>query len=437
MQALKLIALIVVVFVLAQLNQWSILDKVFFALVGLLLIAWLWSRYSLGGLRLTRETRTDRAQVGQPLLERVRIENRSRLGKLFVEVLDHSDLPGHRVSRVVNLAPNDAWRWRVETICSRRGRFRIGPMTLRSGDPFGLFPAVKTVPETSELLVYPATVDLSAFALPVGELPGGTAIQRRTPFVTPNATGVRDYFPGDAFNRISWSATARTGKLMVKEFELDPTADIWIVVDLERAAHVGASRSQAASAMGAPGATGANGDEIPLWYWLDSTEEYAVTVAASLARHFLNQNRNVGLIASSEQSVSIPTDRGGRQMIKILEQLAVARADGSMPFGEVLLAESAQFSRNSSVIVVTPSVNDEWVQSLITIISRRVQCVAVVIEPSTFGSAESSLFVVSSLASVGAPTYMVKYGDDISRALATHATAAPIRHGPAVTRVSS
>jgi uncharacterized protein (DUF58 family) len=411
--ALKLIALAIAVFVLAQLNQWSILDKVFFALLGLLVVAKFWSRFSLGGLRLTRDTKTDRAQVGQPLLERVRIENRSRLATLWVEIIDHSDLPAHRVSRVVHLGPNDATRWRVETICARRGRFRIGPMSLRSGDPFGLFPMEKVVPDTHELLVYPATVDLSAFALPVGELPGGTAIQRRTPFVTPNAAGVRDYFPGDSFNRISWSATARAGKLMVKEFELDPTADIWIAVDLNATAQAGAS--------GMASLPQFNGGEVPLSFWLDSTEEYAVTIAASLARHFLNQNRNVGLIASSEQAISIPTDRGGRQMLKILEQLAVVRADGSTPFGEILLAEGTQFTRNSTVIVVTSSTDEEWVQSLIGIVSRHVQCVAVVIEPSTFGAGESSLFVVSSLASVDVPTYLVKYGDDISRALASHA----------------
>jgi uncharacterized protein (DUF58 family) len=411
--ALKLVALAVAVFVLAQLNQWSILDKVFFALLGLLIVAKFWSRFSLGGLRLTRDTKTDRAQVGQPLLERIRIENRSRIAKLWVELIDHSDLPGHRVSRVVHLGPNDATRWRVETICARRGRFRIGPLALKSGDPFGLFPMEKVVPDTHELLVYPATVDLSAFALPVGELPGGTAIQRRTPFVTPNAAGVRDYFPGDAFNRISWSATARAGKLMVKEFELDPTADIWIVVDLNASVHAGAS--------GMASLPQFTGGEVPLSFWLDSTEEYAVTIAASLARHFLNQNRNVGLLGSSNQLISIPTDRGGRQMLKILEQLAVVRADGTVPFGEFVLAEGSQFTRNSTVIVVTSSTDEEWVQALIGIVSRHVQCVAVVIEPSTFGAGESSLFVVSSLASVGVPTYLVKYGDDISRALATHA----------------
>jgi uncharacterized protein (DUF58 family) len=411
--AIKLVAIVIAVFVLAQLNQWPILDKVFFALLGLLIVAKFWSRFSLGGLRLTRDTKTDRAQVGQPLLERVRIENRSRIAKLWVELIDHSDLPGHRVSRVVHLGANDATRWRVETICARRGRFRIGPMTLRSGDPFGLFPMEKLVPDTHELLVYPATVDLSAFALPIGELPGGTAIQRRTPFVTPNAAGIRDYFPGDAFNRISWTATARAGRLMVKEFELDPTADIWIAVDLNASVQAGAS--------GISTLPNFTGGEVPLSFWLDSTEEYAVTIAASLARHFLNQNRNVGLLGSSRQPISIPTDRGGRQMLKILEQLAVARADGDVPFGELLLAEGSQFTRNSTVIVITSSIDEEWVQSLIGIVSRHVQCVAVVIEPSTFGSGGSSLFVVSSLAAVGVPTYLVKYGDDISRALATHA----------------
>jgi uncharacterized protein (DUF58 family) len=413
MNALKFIALAIAVFVLSQLNQWSILDKVFFALVALLFISKLWSSFSLTGLDLTRETKTDRAQVGQPLLERIRIVNRSRLAKLWVEIIDHSDLPAHRVSKVVHLKANDARRWRVETICARRGRFRIGPLTLRSSDPFGLFPSEKFIPDSHELLVYPATVDLSAFTLPIGQLPGGTAIQRRTPFVTPNAAGVRDYFSGDAFNRISWTATARTGKLMVKEFELDPTADIWIAVDLQSAVQAGASNMSSL-----PNLT--NG-EVPLSFWLDSTEEYAVTVAASLSRHFLSQNRNVGLLASSSQPVSIPTDRGGRQMLKILEQLAVVRADGTAPFGEMLLAEGGQFSRNSTVIAITSSTNEEWVQSMISILSRNVQCVAVVIEPGTFGAAESSLFVVSSLASVGVPTYLVKYGDDISRSLASYA----------------
>jgi uncharacterized protein (DUF58 family) len=420
MNALKLAILAVVILILAQLNQWDVLDNVFFTLIGVLVVAWIWSWFSLRDVTVSRDTRADRAQVGQTFTERLRIQNRSRISKLWVEVIDQSDMPGHRVSRVVHLGPNDSNRWRTETTAARRGKFRIGPLVLRSGDPFGLFPRYHVEPHTEDLLVYPATVDLSAFALPVGELPGGSAIQRRTPFVTPNAAGVRDYFPGDAFNRIAWRATARTGQLMVKEFELDPTADLWIALDMDREVQAGS--------LGGVALPNVQGDDVPLSFWLDSTEEYGVTIAASLARHFLNQNRNVGLLVNNAQGITVPADRGGRQMLKILEQLAVVQADGDTPFSELLIADGSLFTRNSTLITITSSTEDDWVQALIGIVSRNVQTVSVVIEPSTFGGANSSLMVVSDLASVNIPTYLVKYGDDISRALATYATdSSPVR----------
>ena len=413
MNGLKLAIIALVILILAQLNQWDVLDNVFFTFIGLLGLAYLWSYLSLRGVTVQRDSRSDRAQVGQTFQERIRVRNASRLGKLWVELLDQSSLPGHLVSRVVHLGSFDSNRWRVDTVAARRGQFRIGPMLLRSGDPFGLFPRYHVIPETTELLVYPATVDLSAFALPVGELPGGSAIQRRTPFVTPNAAGVRDYFPGDAFNRIAWRATARTGQLMVKEFELDPTADLWLVLDLEASVQAGALGGAALPAM--------QTSDVPLSFWLDSTEEYGVTIAASLARHFLNQNRNVGLIINESPTTVIPADRGGRQMLKILEQLAVARANGDMPLAELLIAEGGLFTRNSTVIAITSSTDEAWVQAVINIVTRNVQSVAVVIEPNTFGGQDSSLMVVSDLASINIPTYLVKYGDDISQALSTHA----------------
>lgn len=413
MNGLKLAIIAVVILILAQLNQWDVLDNVFFTFIGLLGIAYVWSLLSLRGVTVLRDARSDRAQVGQTFQERIRVRNQSRLGKLWVELLDQSNLPGHLVSKVVHLGSHDSNRWRVDTVAARRGQFRIGPMLLRSGDPFGLFPRYRVIPETTELLVYPATVDLSAFALPVGELPGGSAIQRRTPFITPNAAGVRDYFPGDAFNRIAWRATARTGKVMVKEFELDPTADLWIVLDLDASVQEGALSGSAMPAM--------QTSDVPLSFWLDSTEEYGVTIAASLARHFLNQNRNVGLIVNESPTTVIPADRGGRQMLKILEQLAVARANGDMPLAELLVAEGGLFTRNSTVITITPSTDESWVQAVINIVTRNVQSVSVVIEPNTFGGQDSSLMVVSDLASVNIPTYLVKYGDDISQALSTHA----------------
>ena len=414
---LKLAGFAAVILVLAQVNNWRLLDKLFLTIVALLAIAWLWSWSSLRGLRIEREIGADRAQVGQEVGERIRVENTSRWGKLWVELRDHSSLPGHNASQVVSLLPRGSARWHARSICMRRGRFLVGPMTLQGGDPFGLFPTRRLLHQTHELLVYPATVDVSSFVLPVGELPGGSITQGRTPQITPNAVGVREYLPGDSFNRISWASTARTGHLMVKEFELDPTADVWMVLDMDGRTHV----------QGTPQGVVTEQDDPFARLLLNSSEEYAVTVAASLARHFLNQNRTVGLMATGQHREVIPTDRGARQLMKILESLAVLRAEGQQPLPELLLAEAGRFGRHSTIIVITASTDETIARALVGLVARGVKVVCIIVEPSTFGANESALMLVSGLAAIAVPTYLIKRGEDIARSLTGYMGRAPVR----------
>ena len=148
-------------------------------------------------------------------------------------------LPGHYSSHVIhNLGGRNAYTWRVNTICTERGRYQLGPIRLRTSDPFGLFPMERDFAATTHVVVYPLTFDIHQFALPMGILPGGDALRRRTHYVTTNASGVRDYAPGDSFGRIHWPSTARRDRLIVKEFELDPLADIWIVPDMAIFGHI-------------------------------------------------------------------------------------------------------------------------------------------------------------------------------------------------------
>ena len=100
----------------------------------------------------------------------------------------------------------------------------------------------------SRIIVYPPTVPIHRFATPIGTLSGGEAVRRRAHFVTTNAAGVRDYQPGDSFNRIHWRSSARKDRLLVKEFELDPLADVWIFLDLSRGSLV--ERPQAKANIG-------------------------------------------------------------------------------------------------------------------------------------------------------------------------------------------
>lgn len=410
MNAVKLVVLIIAAVAVGQTTNWEVADQIAVALLVLLVLAWLWSRFSLRRLTASRRVASDRTQVGQLLVEQIEVHNGSGLGKLWLEVIDHSTLPNHAVSRVVNVPRRGAVAWEVVTRCVRRGRYQLGPLAFRSGDPLGIFPKRSVAPEVHEIVVYPAVIELESVPVPAGLLAGGDALDRRTPFTTPNIASVRDYSPGDAFNRISWSATARVGRLMVKEFDLDPTADIWLVLDLQGGVHRTASRPLNF----VPNAHG----EFPLEAWLDSTVEYAVTIVASLAGHFLRQRRNVGLIASGVHLELLAPDRSGRQLVKILEDLAVASADGNLSLAEVLVAEGRRFSRHDSLLVITPSTDETWVTTLAEISGKRVKTAAVLVEPETFAQAPSSLMAISGLVAAGIPTQLIKYGDDIASALA-------------------
>jgi uncharacterized protein (DUF58 family) len=355
-------------------------------------VCYLWARYNVSGLQVEVTRLVDRAQVGQFAEEMIVVRNPSWFPRVWIEVDDASDLPGARLGKVISLGGRRRTSWRSQTLLTRRGVYSVGPVRVSSSDPFGLFKMQRDYGGRGQIIVYPPFIDLPHFTVPPASLPGEGRFRRRTHYVTPNASGVRDYVWGDSFNRIHWASTARTGKLMVKTFELDPASDIWIVLDLQRRAQAG------------------SGDE--------STEEYGVKIAASVARYFLNANRNVGFIAFGDRLDIIDTERGGQQMTRILESLAMARAVGDVPVGNLLNVEGKRFGRHTTVVLITPSADEEWVTSLLMLTQRGVKVAAVVIEASTFGGKDNALMVVSQLTAADIWSYLIKQGDDLTNTLA-------------------
>ncbi|WP_420631602.1 DUF58 domain-containing protein [Candidatus Leptofilum sp.] len=389
-------------------------------LLGLLLIisfAWAWT--NINYVHLSRVTRTRRAQVGRPLEERFTVRNTSRIPKLWLEVRDFSSLPNHYSSHVVNgLGPRRTYTWRVTTICRQRGRYQLGPIRLKTSDPFGLFPMQRDLVATTNVVIYPLTFEIHQFALPLGILPGGDALRRRTHYVTTNASGVRDYAPGDSFSRIHWRSTARRNRLIVKEFELDPLADIWIVPDMAVFGHVAPRPEDEAEEL----SWGPWGF-IPNWRQGDeftlpaTTEEYTVTVAASLAQYFLRHDRAVGMLGYGQTNEIVQPDRGERQMNRILETLSVLRAEGEIPISDMLHAESHLFPRGTTVIVITPTTHEKWPTAARQLARRGLRVVSVLINPASFGGVRGSDGVFSMLQASGMVAYMVNSEDDLTTVL--------------------
>ncbi|MBN1219207.1 MAG: DUF58 domain-containing protein [Anaerolineae bacterium] len=401
----------------------SIGGPLFFSLTylftAILLFSFIWAWLNVHWIRVTRQIRARQVQVGGFIEEHFVMQNTGWLPKLWIQFKDESNLPGHRANRVISsLGGKSQKTWHVRTPCYQRGRFSLGPISLTSGDPFGLFEFTQRLSHfASHVVVYPMTVDLPTFQPPVGEQTGGEAVRRRTHYVTTNVSGIRDYVFGDSFNRIHWPSTARNNRMMVKEFELDPMADVWIFLDMERRVQAGLSYKD----IPPPDLPLVHWEKLPEFKLPPSTEEYSVAVAASVAKHFLERNRSVGLItyANAHHREIAQSDRGERQLARIYEMLAVAQAHGTIPLAEVLAAETLRFSRNITLVIVTPAVELQWVSVAHHIMSRGVRVTAIVIDPGSFGMPHHSLEVEIELTASHIPHYVVRQGDALGQVLTT------------------
>src|SRR5579859_3428329 len=374
---------------------------------ALLIVSFIWSWTSVNWVRISRQTLARRAQVGKTLDEIFTVRNTGLLPKVWLEIRDYSDMPGHRPSAVVPmLLPRRAYRWVSQTMCVVRGEFTLGPMTIISGDPFGLFQISRHIAATSKILIYPATVPIHDFIAPTGLLSGGDAQRQRTHVVTTNASGVREYAPGDSFNRIHWKSSARKDRLLVKEFDLDPLADIWVMLDLsasavfERPYNVDGYREDALF--------------IP-----PASDEYAIVAAASLAQHFLIRERALGFVTYNPHRTFLQPDHGNRQFTRILEALAVARSETPVTCEQLLAVEGHHMGRGTTIIIVTADPSDNWIREATLLVRRGLRTVAVVVDAQSFGAVNvrSSDDTRLLLEAGGVPTYGVRQGDNISVSL--------------------
>lgn len=215
---------------------------------------------------------------------------------------------------------------------ARRGVITVGPMTIGRGDPLGILQRDHTWPEIQHLYVHPVTVALpGSSAGLLRDLEGATTKTIVDSDLAFHA--IRDYVTGDSRRHVHWKSTAKTGKLMVRQYEETRRSRIAIVLDLEQAKY-------------------ASEDEF----------EMAVSAAASLGLQAVRDGREMVITASAE----IPRHARGRvHSIRTLPTInGITMLDGMsgvewsedvMTLDEVALMTSQEAQQLSLVFLVTGS----------------------------------------------------------------------------------
>jgi len=333
---------------------------------GMWLISYLWARSLKDSLRLDRELSFGWKQVGDRLQERVLLENEGWAPSLWVEIDDHSDMREYEISSVTDIRGGQRQRWITQGMCDHRGLFTIGPVTLEAEDPFGLYDVSVDYTDSVNMMVVPQVIPLPEIEI----APGGRIAEGRSSIESVRQTvssgGVREYEAGDSLRWLHWPTTARMDDLYVRLFDIEPSSDWWVLLDMDPEVQVGEGRL--------------------------STEEHGVILAASIVNHGLQMGKSVGLVSYGEELVWHSPEFGDAHLWSILRSLATIRPGGP-PLAQILGRIRSFIEERTSLVIITPSLDPEWISALELLKRVGVAPTVLLLDPLSFGgSGEIELF---------------------------------------------
>ena len=367
--------------------------RLYYALGILLVVGWFWARSSSNNLTAEIERSKGPHTVGGKISEVVTMRNGGGTPKAWVEVEDRTDLPGIKFKHVASLGLTVSFdRVEMSQTATRRGEYKIGPLVVRTSDPFGLFPQEVVFGSEETILVNPKIIDIPDFATTAIQHLGETSRRQRTRVLSTDVASVREYESGDDLSKIHWLSTARTGQMMVKQFDQGSSGDMWVLFDQHTNSVVNNN--------------------------IDSTDEIAATVAASVVDRYARTFLPVGYISHGSQSLVTLPDRSSHHRDQIIRHIATSKPTGDITILEALSDIEREFGQNTSLVVITAANDGPWVEALAGLSKRGIRINTVLINRHSYGG-DSNESALSHLASSGVSTYPLRMGQAIPDALKT------------------
>ena len=362
-------------------------------LIGAVIAGFVMPARMLRGLQITRGGPSEIRQFQEALVD-VSLSNTSKGTRLSIQI-DDAHLSPTRLFAPI-LGPGELTEIASLRVARRRGLFENTPITISTTAPFGVARRKRQIAVEGATLVLPVVSELGelAFIQPAPAL--DTAIHtvpRRGQ--GPEYLGVREYRTGDSMRHVHWPSTARTGTIMVREFEQETTRRLAIVVDSSRDC----------------------GQE---WTPLDRS----CSAVASIALAASARGQGARLIASGEAGTEI---LARAESGELLRKLALLVPDGLSDFARVVSGLGAELRGVQTVVLVFPTWRANSAESLAPAVRAlgekvaRVVVLAVVVDPDEAPGVASGRAEIAALESTlleaGADVYVWRIGEELADAL--------------------
>lgn len=308
-------------------------------------------------LSCSRTISPDRIQVGNPTQVVLRLENMSRIPTGLMLLEDHVPYAlGSRPRFILNrLRSHAASSVTYSVRADVRGRYDLGPLTVRLSDPFGLCEVTRSFVSTSKLVVTPVVTPLPAVRISGERSGSGESRARSVAVHGEDDAATREYRHGDDLRKVHWRSTARTGELMVRREEQPWHSKASLLLDTRAIAHRG------------DGPT--------------SSFEWSVSAIASAGVHLGRAGYTTRLVTDSGNDLaSVDASFGGEGVL--LDFLSEIRDSD-----EAHLGAAAQLLRRETgglVVAVVGLLSLAEAEQLATIRTAGTICVAIVVDSSTW-----------------------------------------------------
>ncbi len=281
------LAAILLIFSLLAHQPIAFLAALFALVLGL--VPDIWYRYALRSLVVRQRLSQPRAFFGETVTLSIIVENQKLLPLPWLEVEDEIPeqlplvsgraAPTYKVNRASLSHTLSLWAFqrvtrRYRLRCMARGVQSFGPITFRSGDPFGWLLRQDQVRARTTFIVYPLIAPLEQFGLPSRHPFGDQTTPWRLLEDPLRVAGVRAYVSGDDPRRIHWKVTARMGELQSKVYEPSSQYRLLIILDINTYPES--------------------------WMGIDpDLQELTISAAASLAMWAIDEGYSVGVLANT------------------------------------------------------------------------------------------------------------------------------------------
>ena len=196
------------------------------------------TRYRLACSRLLDPPRVE---AGRAASVRLRIDNVSKIpsGVLLMEDALPYVLGGRPRFVLDRVEPGGVREVSYPVRSDVRGHYRVGPLSVRLTDPFGLVELTRSFASVDDLIVTPTVSPLPSIRLGGDWTGGGDATARSVSVSGSDDAATREYRHGDDLRKVHWRSTARVGELMVRREEQPFQSRATVLLDARLIAHRG------------------------------------------------------------------------------------------------------------------------------------------------------------------------------------------------------